>query len=110
MKKSAVWHLLRRNISKAQLIGYSVANLIGLCIVISAIQLYSDVSSVWDDEDSFISRDYLILSKQVSGLGSILSGDPAAFSPDDLEELKAQKWVRRVGEFTASNFGLLPLR
>lgn len=39
MKKSAVWHLLRRNISKAQLIGYSVANLIGLCIVISAIQL-----------------------------------------------------------------------
>ena len=78
MKKSAVWHLLRRNISKAQLIGYSVANLIGLCIVISAIQLYSDVSSVWDDEDSFISRDYLILSKQVSGLGSILSGDPAA--------------------------------
>lgn len=106
MKKSAVWHLLRRNISKAQLIGYSVANLIGLCIVISAIQLYSDVSSVWDDEDSFISRDYLILSKQVSGLGSILSGDPAAFSPDDLEELKAQKWVRRVGEFTASNFGV----
>lgn len=106
MKKSAVWNLLRRNISKAQLAGYSVANLIGLCIVISAIQLYRDVSSVWNDEDSFISRDYLIVSKQVSGLGSLLSGSSAAFSRDDIKELKDQKWVRRVGEFTASNFGV----
>lgn len=106
MKKSAVWHLLRRNISKAQLIGYSVANLIGLCIVLSAIQLYHDVSSVWDDEDSFISRDYLILSKQVGGLGSLLSGNSATFSKSDIEEISSQKWVRRVGEFTASNFGV----
>ncbi len=106
MKHSAVWHLLRRNISKAQLIGYSVANLIGLCIVISAIQLYHDVSAVWNDEDSFISRDYLIISKKVGGLGSILSGSSATFSPSDIEDLEAQKWVRRTGKFTASNFGV----
>ena len=36
-QQSAVWHLLRRNISKAQLAGYAVANLVGLCIVSSAI-------------------------------------------------------------------------
>jgi len=106
MKQSAVWHLLRRNISKAQLAGYAVANLVGLCIVISAIQMYRDVTSVWNAEDSFISRDYLIISKQVSGLGSILSGKQASFSADDISELRSQPWVRRVGEFTASNFGV----
>lgn len=103
---SVVWHLLRRNISKAQLIGYAVANLIGLCIVISAIQLYRDVTTVWDAEDSFISRDYLIISKQVGGLGSLLTGSQAAFSKDDLADISSQPWVRRLGAFTASNFGV----
>ncbi|MCM1347954.1 MAG: ABC transporter permease [Firmicutes bacterium] len=106
MKQSVVWHLLRRNISKGQLFGYAAANLIGLCIVISAIQLYRDVTSVWNAEDSFISRDYLIVSKQVNGLGSILTGRQSAFSAKDIEEIKEQPWVRRVGEFTASNFGV----
>lgn len=106
MKQSAVWHLLRRNISKGQLAGYAVANLVGLCIVISAIQLYRDVSSVWNADDSFISRDYLIISKKVGGIGSILSGKQASYSPGDIEELRSQPWVRRVGQFTASNFGV----
>lgn len=106
MKQSVVWHLLRRNISKGQLAGYAVANLIGLCIVLSALQLFRDVSSVWDAEDSFISRDYLIISKQVGGLGSLLSGKQSAFSTDDIAEIESQPWVRRIGRFTASNFGV----
>lgn len=104
--KSVVWQLLRRNISKAQLAGYAVANLIGLCIVISAVQLYRDVSAVWDADDSFISRDYLIVSRQVGGFGSLLTGRQSTFSADDLADIKSQPWVRRVGEFTASNFGV----
>ncbi len=107
MKNSTVWHLLRRNISKAQLAGYAVANLVGLCIVISAIQIYRDVSSVWDSEDSFISRDYLIVSRQVSGIGSLFSGgSQSSFSQADIDDIESQPWVRRTGKFTASNFGV----
>lgn len=106
MKRSIVWQLLKRNISKAQLAGYAIANLVGLSIVISAIQLYRDVTAVWESDDSFISRDYLIISKKVGGLGSLLSGDPAAFSKDNIAEIESQPWVRRVGQFTASNFGV----
>lgn len=103
---SVIWPLLRHNISRTQLAGYAVANLLGLSIVLCAVQLYRDISSVWDAEDSFISRDYLIVSKQVSGLGSLLSGSPAAFSPDELADITSQPWVRRTGQFTASNFGV----
>lgn len=106
MKHSVVSRLLRHNISRGQLAGYALANLIGLCIVISAVQLYRDISSVWDSEDSFISRDYLILSKEVSGLGSVLTGRQALFSKEEISELESQPWVRRVGKFTASSFGV----
>lgn len=106
MKHSVVWSLLKRNISKAQLAGYAIANLIGLSIVISAIQLYCDVTTVWNDEDSFISRDYLIISKKVGSLGSIISGQNATFSQNDLEEIEQEPWVRRMGKFTASNFSV----
>ena len=68
MKRSIVWCLLRRNISVGQLAGYAIANLVGLAIVLTAIQFYRDVTTVWDSEDSFISRDYLIISKRVEGI------------------------------------------
>ena len=43
MKKGLMWKLLRQHISKMQLVGFSVANLVGLTIVILAVQFYSDV-------------------------------------------------------------------
>ena len=61
MKRSTVWRLLRHNISVGQLAGYAIANLVGLAIVLTAVQFYRDVTTVWDTEDSFISRDYLII-------------------------------------------------
>ncbi|MCM1484485.1 MAG: ABC transporter permease [Muribaculaceae bacterium] len=105
MTRNVVWRLLRRNISAAQLAGYAVANLVGLAIVITAIQFYRDVTSVWDSDDSFISRDYLILSHRVSGLGSMLGGAPS-FSDSDIADIEKQPWVRRVGRFTSSAFNV----
>ena len=67
-RNNTIWRLLRHNISPAQLTGYAVANLVGLTIVACAIQFYSDISSVWNDDDSFLSRDYTVISHKVSGL------------------------------------------
>ena len=55
MKKGLMWKLLRQHISKMQLVGFSVANLVGLTIVILAVQFYSDVLPVFNDQESFIS-------------------------------------------------------
>lgn len=108
MHKNIVWRLLRRNISAGQLTGYAVANLVGLAIVLTAIQFYRSVTSVWDSEDSFISRDYIIISKKInSGMTSIFGGKTSTeFSDDEIADIKQQPWARRTGQFTACDFNV----
>lgn len=82
MSKNIVWRLLRKNISAAQIAGYAIANLVGLSIVLTAIQFYRDVNSLWSKEDSFISKDYMIISKKYPGsTPSIASWDQATAKP-----------------------------
>jgi len=100
-----VTRLLRRNISAGQLAGYALANLTGLAIVLTAIQFYRDVSSATAGEDSFISRDYMIVSKRVDGLGSLVGGT-LDFSPSEISDVSSQPWAARVGEFTAANYNV----
>lgn len=108
MSKNIVWRLLRRNISAGQIAGYALANLVGLAIVLTAIQFYRDVTTVWDDEDSFISKDYLIISKKVSGLGSFMSGDGEStrFSEAEIADIASQPWARNVGRFNSAAFNV----
>lgn len=107
MSKNIVWRLLRRNISIGQIAGYALANLVGLAIVLTAIQFYRDVTTVWDDEDSFISEDYIILSKKVSGMGSLLGGgNDTRFSEDEIEEIASCPWARKVGRFNSAAFNV----
>lgn len=101
-----VWKLLRKNISPGQIIGYSLASLIGLAIVISAVKFYDDVQSAFNDEDSFISKDYIIISKQVPTTAALGMGDKTTFSPQEIEDIKNQPWVRDVGEFSAADFNV----
>ena len=100
-----VWKLLRKNISVGQIFGYSLASLIGLAIVISAVKFYDDVRSAFEDEDSFISKDYIIISKKVSSAGTFGSGE-TSFSEREIEKLREQPWVRDVGEFKAADFNV----
>lgn len=105
--RNVVWRLLRRNISAGQLIGYALANFVGLSIVLTAIQFYRDVSTVWDEEDSFISRDYLIISKTVEGVGlGSAAAESNSFSAAERADIASQPWARRVGEFTAADFNV----
>lgn len=52
--KNPIGRLLRRNMSTGQIAGYAVANLVGLVIVLTALQFYRDITSVSEDADSFI--------------------------------------------------------
>ncbi|MDE7475698.1 MAG: ABC transporter permease, partial [Duncaniella sp.] len=107
MAKNIVWRLLRRNISGGQIAGYALANLVGLAIVLTAIQFYRDVTTVWDDEDSFISKDYMVISKKVNGLGSFLGGDGSTtFSEDEIADIASRPWAKKVGRFSSAAFNV----
>ena len=98
-----VSRLLRKNISAGQTIGYALANLIGLSIVLTALLFYRDMDSAMTGEDSFLSEDYTIISKPVEGLGSLMGGK-VEFSPEEIADIRKQPWCSDLGAFTAADF------
>ena len=103
-----IWKLLRKNISAMQIVGYALANLAGLAIVMCAIRFYSDVSTAYRNEDSFVSKDYMIISRPVSTLTTLgLKKADGGFTPKDISELEEQPWMRKVGAFSSANFSVM---
>lgn len=97
-----VTRLLRKNLSKAQIIGFTLSNLVGLAIVVAGLQLFVDVYPIWDNEDSFIRKDYLVVNKRVD---SVQYGDNVSdFTDEDIAALEQQPWVRSVGRFSTASF------
>lgn len=98
-----VWKLLRQHISLPQLAGFFFANLFGMMIVLLGLQFYKDVLPVFTDGDSFMKKDYIILTKKISTLGSLV-GKSNAFTEDEIKEIKAQPFTKSVGAFQPSQF------
>lgn len=98
----SVWALLRKNISKAQLFGYAIANIVGLTIILSGIMFYLDSNNSTKETDAFFSSDYIVISKKIDGLGF----RPVTFSPAEIEDLRNQPWVKKIGKFTSSQFAV----
>lgn len=98
-----VWRLLRSHISVAQLAGFFLANLCGMMIVLLSVQFYNDVLPVFTGGESFIKKDYVIVSKKVSTLGSFV-GKSRTFSEKEIDEIKEQTFTKSVGLFTSSQF------
>ncbi len=103
--KGLMWKLLRRHVSVAQLGGFAVANLIGLTIVILAVQFYGDVRPIFDDDESFIKRDYLVITRKVTGMGALM-GASSEFSSEAIADLEQQNWVTKVGKFRTSEYSI----
>ena len=100
---SLVWKLMRRHISPGQLAGFFFANLCGMVIVLLSIQFYQDVAPLFTKGDSFMKKDYIIVSKKVSTLGTMV-GKSSVFTAEEIDELKAEEFTKGVGEFTPSQF------
>ncbi|MDE6098097.1 MAG: ABC transporter permease [Muribaculaceae bacterium] len=101
-----VWNLLKKNISVWQIAGYAIANLTGLAIVLAAICFYCDVRSAFDDNDSIVGSDYLIISRPVPLLSVMSAGSQKAttFGEDEIAELRSQPWAGKVGVFQSAAF------
>lgn len=103
MKYPLVSRLLRRNTSPARIAGFILSNFIGLTIVAGALQFYADARSFWEDEESFVKSDYMVINKRVTSANT-LGEESTAFSDEDIRQLESQPWVRSVGTFKKADF------
>lgn len=102
-----IWKLLRQHISRPQLTGFFLSNLLGTSIILLSFQFYCDLQPVLSGEgDSFLKKDFLTITKKVSTLSS-LSGRSNAFTPQEIEELRQQKFVKNISQFTPSGYGVM---
>ncbi|MBR0047591.1 MAG: ABC transporter permease [Bacteroidaceae bacterium] len=99
-----VWKLLRQHISIPQFLGFFFANLVGVVIILLGVQFYNDYKAL-DNEDSFMKADYLIVNKKIGALSG-LTGKSNAFTRAEIEELKNEDFVERIGAFTPSSFNV----
>ena len=83
-----LWKLLRSHLSVAQTVGFALAGVVGMTIVLTSVQAYRDVMPVFDAPDSFMRGDYLVLSKQVGALQAIGLGS-SDFTAEELADLDA---------------------
>lgn len=95
-----VWQLLRKNISRGQMLGYALANVVGLSVVLIGLLFYGDSQNDNATEDRYFSQDYVVLSKKVEGIGFTAQ----TFTDDEIAQLEHQPWAKKVGRFTASQF------
>ena len=95
--------LLRKNTSPSRVIGFMLSNVIGLVIVMGALQFYTDARGIWAGEDSFIKTDWLVVNKKVTSANT-LGQASSSFTEDEIAELERQPWVRSAGRFTANDF------
>ena len=99
-----VWKLLRQHISIPQFLGFFFANLVGVVIILRGVQFYNDYKAL-DNEDSFMKADYLIVNKKIGALSG-LTGKSNAFTRAEIEELRNEDFVERLGSFTPSSFNV----
>lgn len=83
--------------------GILFANLCGMVIVLLSVQFYGDVLPVFTQGDSFMKKDYLVVSKKVSTLGSVV-GKSSTFSEGDIADMEEQPFTKAVGTFTPARF------
>lgn len=95
--------LLIRNISPARIAGFILSNFLGLAIVLGSLQFYLDARTIWEDDDSFIRSDYIVVNKRVTSANTF-AGASSGFSEADLADLSAQPWVRRAAPFESARY------
>lgn len=98
-----VWKLLRQHISIGQFVGFTLANVVGLLIILLGFQFYQDIQGFFSSREGFMKKDYLIVSKQL-GNGVSLTGKSGTFTSAEISDLKKQEFTESVGVFTPADF------
>lgn len=103
-----LFKILRSSLNVWQIAAFSVANMVGLAIVILGVYIYRQVSEIGENGNSVVQDEYLVVSKPVTAattLATAISRRQArAFSDAEIAELKELDGVTDLTCFTSSHF------
>lgn len=77
--------------------------LVGLIIMLISVQLYVDVEDVLGGKDMDDPKSYIIIHKSVT-LMNTFDKSLSQFKPEELDSLRSQPFISRIGEFKTSTF------
>lgn len=98
-----LFRLLCKHISIWQMIGFALANLCGMAIIVTAIQFAADTLPIFSGKDSFMRSGQIVITKRISTFGSF-SGSAPTFSPEEISDIKEQPFAKGVGLFLPSQY------
>lgn len=98
-----VYKILRCQLRGMQLVGFFLANLTGMLIVLLSIQFWYDLQPFFVGKDRLLRKEFLVVTKRISAFGT-LTGRNTTFTPEELREIAEQPFTRRTGYFTSSRF------
>lgn len=101
-----IWKVLRQHLSVGQLIGFVLANIIGLSIIVLGVQLYCDLEPVVSNKSGFMKPDYLVVTKPVTTFDALSGGKPA-FTREEIADIESQEFVTQLGSFTSANYRII---
>jgi hypothetical protein len=86
--------LLWQNNNIWQIAGAVIGSFMGLLLLLLSIQFYLDLKEMTESEDQFV-----IINKEVSSFGA-----KAKFTPGEIQKIENQPFIKKVGQFSASNY------
>ncbi len=95
-----IWKLLRKHISIFELGVFFIANLIGIVVILSGVQLYADIKPLLTGEKSLIGNEYMIITKPVQRVGV----NSTNFTREEVADIEQQSFTLSMGEFCSSQY------
>lgn len=93
--------LLIGELSFKRIVSLFATQVVGVAIIFASIQFFFDVKGAFNTSN--YDKEYLIITKKVGLLNSVLSSN-LGFSNSELEALRKLEGVEQVGEFVSSAF------
>ena len=105
---SLLFRLLSKNTNWWLMACYTVAGVLGAMIVIAGLQAWRDIRTLYGMKDSFIGTNYVVITKPVSSLTTVITaaGGQAGFTENEKRDLEQIPGVTGVGGFTSAQFSV----
>jgi hypothetical protein len=95
--------LQKKTLVKTQLLGYVLTLCIGTLIMLTMLQLYTDVKPLLVEQTDIFSDKSAVISKQVSVFKTI-NKEKIYFTPKEVATLDAQPFIKKVSTFNNADF------